>query len=332
MPIGAGGLAAIESATNIGQGIMDQIFAKRNVRLQSTANKKLAAYTNQMNVENWKRENEYNTPAAQMARYKEAGLNPNLIYGQGTPGNAGSIPNYSQPTTDVTLPLPKPIEQMGQTIGNYQDIQLKKANIDNVRTQTTNAVTNNARDLLMLEYEKNFGATKRMWENANLQQSFNLGKQKELLGGQELEQQIMKTGQTRLLMPYQNVALQAEYAVKSRAMEKYNLDLALLNQQREVNRARIDLMEQETELKKAGLPNAMWDTALKSQEWLQNKELFPTTLSTKEAERRWLPWKNVFTVAGTAVGAGVGAGVAVSKMKKGQGDFTTVPGGYKYYR
>lgn len=38
-------------------------------------------------------QNAYNTPAAQMQRYREAGLNPNLIYSQGNPGNMSSTPN-----------------------------------------------------------------------------------------------------------------------------------------------------------------------------------------------------------------------------------------------
>ncbi|MEM2002454.1 MAG: hypothetical protein QXT77_07415 [Candidatus Methanomethylicaceae archaeon] len=37
-------------------------------------------------------QNLYDSPASQMERYKAAGLNPNLIYGQGTPGNMGSVP------------------------------------------------------------------------------------------------------------------------------------------------------------------------------------------------------------------------------------------------
>lgn len=45
-------------------------------------NLNLAKQQNQWNIEQWNRENEYNSPAAQMARYKAAGLNPDLIYGQ----------------------------------------------------------------------------------------------------------------------------------------------------------------------------------------------------------------------------------------------------------
>lgn len=39
-----------------------------------------AAY--QRNLQQWNLENAYNSPAAQMQRFAEAGLNPNLIYGQ----------------------------------------------------------------------------------------------------------------------------------------------------------------------------------------------------------------------------------------------------------
>lgn len=48
----------------------------------------LAKYQNQFNLEQWNRQNVYNSPEAQMLRYKDAGLNENLIYGQGSNGNA----------------------------------------------------------------------------------------------------------------------------------------------------------------------------------------------------------------------------------------------------
>lgn len=335
MPIGPGGLAAIDSATKVGQGIMDQIFAKRNVRLQTQANQKLAAYTNQMNIENWKRENQYNTPAAQMQRYKEAGLNPNLIYGQGTPGNAGSIPNYQQPVTDVSLPLPQPLAQAGNVISNYQDMKLKQANTDNVKQMTQNAVTKNAQDILNLQFDKQFEWQRRLFENRNLGQQYDIGSQRLNIGAEDLKQQIMKTNQTELLMPYHNIALQAEYAVKARGMEKFNMDLALLNQEKELNKARIDLMESEKAVKDAGLPILEWDKALKQQEWIRGRKLMPWEVQTAERNYKWLPWKNAASVAGAAVGAGVGAGVAVSKAWRGGkpmpggttvGPYTYMPG------
>ena len=49
---------------------------------QSSANRQnfeLAKYQNAWNLQQWNRENEYNHPAMQMARLKQAGLNPNLV-------------------------------------------------------------------------------------------------------------------------------------------------------------------------------------------------------------------------------------------------------------
>lgn len=53
-------------------------------------------YQNEWNLEMWRRQNEYNSPIQQMARYQEAGLNPNLIYSQGSPGNSQSMPTSAE--------------------------------------------------------------------------------------------------------------------------------------------------------------------------------------------------------------------------------------------
>ena len=44
-----------------------------------------------MDREFWDYQNAYNTPTRQMQRLKEAGLNPALMYGQGTTGNANNM-------------------------------------------------------------------------------------------------------------------------------------------------------------------------------------------------------------------------------------------------
>lgn len=55
-------------------------------------NSAIASYQNDLALHNWNRENEYNSPEAQMQRYLAAGLNPNLVYGAGaSSGNAGNI-------------------------------------------------------------------------------------------------------------------------------------------------------------------------------------------------------------------------------------------------
>lgn len=69
----------IASNMNINKQVSEQ-------RKESQANRdwnlNLAKMQNRWNIEQWNRENAYNSPAAQMARYKAAGLNPDLMYGQ----------------------------------------------------------------------------------------------------------------------------------------------------------------------------------------------------------------------------------------------------------
>ena len=58
----------------------------------SMLNAESTAGANKYNIKLWREQAAYNTPANQMARYREAGLNPNLIYSQGNPGNVSSAP------------------------------------------------------------------------------------------------------------------------------------------------------------------------------------------------------------------------------------------------
>lgn len=74
-------------------------------------NKKNRQFAEQMAEKEWKRnldmwnmQNAYNTPSAQMKRFKDAGLNPHLIYGKGTSGNSSTLPNYNAPKWQGTPP------------------------------------------------------------------------------------------------------------------------------------------------------------------------------------------------------------------------------------
>lgn len=63
---------------------------------QDVLNKRSARLQHRQNMELLKYQLDYNTPANQMKRYSEAGLNPNLVYGQGNPGNMSSAPSYPE--------------------------------------------------------------------------------------------------------------------------------------------------------------------------------------------------------------------------------------------
>lgn len=60
----------------------------------------LAKYVADRNEGFWNLQNEYNTPKKQMERYIEAGLNPNLIYGQINNGNASAVQAFPMPSQE----------------------------------------------------------------------------------------------------------------------------------------------------------------------------------------------------------------------------------------
>lgn len=77
----------------------EELWHRQNAYNEEVWNKQ-----NEYNEERWKMENEYNSPAAQMARFKAAGLNPHLIYGQSNMGGtiaSGQFATDTQATDEI---------------------------------------------------------------------------------------------------------------------------------------------------------------------------------------------------------------------------------------
>lgn len=89
----------------------------------------------QFAVDMWRMQNEYNTPQMQMQRFKDAGLNPHLIYGQGNSGNAGpvSTPELRAPQFGdaISGALPAGLA----AINSIYDLDIKAAQTDNLEAQ-----------------------------------------------------------------------------------------------------------------------------------------------------------------------------------------------------
>lgn len=80
MPLSEGTGIAIGAGINaIGQFASNIAKTKRGYSRQ----RRMLERQNAINVENWNKQNAYNSPSAQMARFRAAGLNPNLIYQNG---------------------------------------------------------------------------------------------------------------------------------------------------------------------------------------------------------------------------------------------------------
>lgn len=95
---GGGSLPGIGAGVLTGlAGVYDTYQRHRDVKSEQEARKKEAELAYQRSVEMWHMQNAYNTPAMQMQRFGAAGLNPHLIYGQGSSGQAGTPPQYQPP-------------------------------------------------------------------------------------------------------------------------------------------------------------------------------------------------------------------------------------------
>lgn len=74
-------------------------YNKQMLAQQYEYNKLLAEQEYERNIQQWMRENEYNSPVSQLARLTEAGINPHLAYSKGSINNvASSSPQYQSPT------------------------------------------------------------------------------------------------------------------------------------------------------------------------------------------------------------------------------------------
>lgn len=111
-----------------------------NAGTQSATNQSQLSYSREMYdkqradaLADWNMQNLYNSPKEQMTRFKEAGLNPNLIYGQMS--NSPVVRTSSPQSYNPTPPQVDLGSTANMALGAYYDTQLKTAQIDLVRAQ-----------------------------------------------------------------------------------------------------------------------------------------------------------------------------------------------------
>lgn len=136
---GAGIISGLFGSIGQNIAINKQIKAQKEENEKNrTYNFNLAQLQNKWNLEQWNRENEYNSPAQQMARLKAAGLNPDMMYQNGTSGLTAA----SSPSMTAGAPSsPVDMSALGQkrTIGDaiHQGLQdaLVGAQIDVMKSE-----------------------------------------------------------------------------------------------------------------------------------------------------------------------------------------------------
>lgn len=153
--IGVGGLIGLQagsSVLNTGLGLIGQSINYRQQR-------KLADLQYSRSLEMMNRQNAYNSPAAQVSRLRAAGLNPNLLYGNGSTATGNTdvfTPVYNPPApsfrTDTNMNLANAFSQY-QQIASWQaqeesyraQAAVAKAQARNIEVDTAGKVLDNAR-------------------------------------------------------------------------------------------------------------------------------------------------------------------------------------------
>lgn len=160
-----GGAGIWGTALQVGGQLYDTYQRHRDVKSEQKARKDEAELAYQRSVDMWHLQNAYNTPAQQMARFGAAGLNSQLIYGQGSAGQAGTPPQYQPPqiamagmhppfggAVQTMLPM---LMQVGSWMQNMrlteQEIKAKETGIDKTEQLIQYLTQRNPKDLARLD-------------------------------------------------------------------------------------------------------------------------------------------------------------------------------------
>jgi len=141
-------------------GLASSIF---NIAEQRRTNRQSMDFSREMwekqgkrELDFWNLQNAYNDPKAQMARLEAAGLNPNLVYGNGATTQAASLSPKSAGSVSINPARLDLGSVMQQTLALSQmkaQIDKTKAESDAVKALTTNRVFDNeVRQNLGIDY------------------------------------------------------------------------------------------------------------------------------------------------------------------------------------
>jgi len=123
-------ISAIAQSANSAMNFLGTAIANKRARkwqLQDYAMQRRDA------LADWQMMNQFNSPAAQMQRLKDAGLNPNLVYVNGADAQSGPVRSVD---TRTVVPQAQSFD-LGSIMGSYFDTQIKQAQVDALKAKTT---------------------------------------------------------------------------------------------------------------------------------------------------------------------------------------------------
>lgn len=188
------GSIGLGAATSFASNLVGSIFGNNSAKKQYEYQRKLNQEAFQHDIDMWNRQNEYNTPSAQMERLQAAGLNPNLVYGNGGATNTASgAPTYNAghaPDVASARQAASSIAMQGFNTGlnaMLQQAQIRNINADTGLKDTQNQLTGVQKEISMLDKELKSGtlSSEMQYKIEKWKQDLVLGRNQIRLGEQQ---------------------------------------------------------------------------------------------------------------------------------------------------
>ena len=123
--------AVIGAGINAGSNVLGNILNWFSGQSANSANRELMREQNQWALQMWQRNNDYNSPQAQMARLRAAGINPALAYSNGMDNTSSAVAE----TADAPTMKPFQAVPFQMDPNAFAQAEVARAQADLFRTQ-----------------------------------------------------------------------------------------------------------------------------------------------------------------------------------------------------
>ena len=258
VPLASAGISALG---NVVGGLFGSNGAKaaakaqlQAVRETNESNFRLAQKQNDWNLEQWNRENAYNTPEAQRARYEAAGINPYFALGNIQSGNADSLmsaelANQQPVTSDLQ-------GQSGQIMGNaisnavdtgvstYFNSQIQAEQAKNLQIQNTFDLQSLKDRVNSLHYDSEAKRMANYVYNGSMQSLMNITKNQERMSyTQEAMMRLQEVGTSYDIAAKKftnEYILPAQADMARMSIAQMTAQIALTKQQERLTKKQVD--------------------------------------------------------------------------------------------
>ena len=245
---------------NIGQGRKNRQAAKDMNQANIDAQLRLNQENRDWSKDMWNMTNAYNSPAQLMARYKEAGLNPHLIYGQQPQASQPMSASTSAPHSEA-LPADTTVNEIGQSM-----FQATQNYIAQKKQQTETDNLEKARQVMDADIlSKNASTAESMTRNAKSKFDLDLAQD---LRSNVMEQSILNTKNLGLT----SQKIEMDIRSTEKGMQMTDAQISKIAQDIVVQKKQIELMNIQGQSAKADILTKNLDQKLKTYD-LNLKEL-----------------------------------------------------------